>query len=34
MKLGNTIVIHNKDYIEFVIEFPRFLRHPVHYNIH
>ena len=29
MKLGITKLIHNKDYIEFVTEFPCFLGHPV-----
>ena len=29
MKLGNTMLIHNKDDIEFVTEFPCFLGHPV-----
>ena len=29
MKLGITMLIHNKDDIEFVIEFPCFLGHPV-----
>ena len=30
MKLGITMLIHNKDDIEFVTEFPSFLGHPVH----
>ena len=30
MKLGITMLIHNKDDIEFVTEFPCFLGHPVH----
>ena len=29
MKLGITMLIHNKDDIEFVTEFPCFLGHPV-----
>ena len=29
-KFGNTMLIHNKDDIEFVTEFPCFLGHPVH----
>ena len=29
MKLGITMLIHNKEYIEFVTEFPCFLGHPV-----
>ena len=29
MKLGITLLIHNKDDIEFVTEFPCFLGHPV-----
>jgi len=29
LKLGITILIHNKDDIEFVTEFPCFLGHPV-----
>ena len=31
MKLGITMLIHNKDDIEFVTEFPCFLGHPVLY---
>ena len=31
MKLGITMLIHNKDDIEFVTEFPCFLGHPVQY---
>ena len=30
LKLGITILIHNKDDIEFVTEFPCFLGHPVY----
>ena len=30
MKIGITMLIHNKDDIEFVTEFPCFLGHPVH----
>ena len=30
LKLGITMLIHNKDDIEFVIEFPCFLGHPVY----
>ena len=30
MKLGITMLIHNKDDIEFVTEFPCFLGHPVY----
>ena len=33
MKLGITMLIHNKDDIEFVTEFPCFLGHPVYYTI-
>ena len=33
MKLGITMLIHNKDDIEFVTEFPCFLGHPVHSNV-
>jgi len=29
LKLGITMLIHNKDDIEFVTEFPCFLGHPV-----
>ena len=29
LKLGITVLIHNKDDIEFVTEFPCFLGHPV-----
>ena len=29
MKLGITMLIHNKDDIEFITEFPCFLGHPV-----
>ena len=29
LKLGITMLIHNKDDFEFVTEFPCFLRHPV-----
>ena len=29
LKLGTTLLIHNKDDIEFVTEFPCFLGHPV-----
>ena len=29
MKLGITMLIHNKDDIEFVTEFPCYLGHPV-----
>ena len=29
MKIGITMLIHNKDDIEFVTEFPCFLGHPV-----
>ena len=29
MKLGITMLIHNKDDIEFVTKFPCFLGHPV-----
>ena len=29
MKLGTTMLIHNKDDIQFVTEFPCFLGHPV-----
>ena len=29
MKVGITMLIHNKDDIEFVTEFPCFLGHPV-----
>ena len=32
MKLGITMLIHNKDDIEFVTEFPRFLGHPVQFR--
>ena len=32
MKLGITMLIHNKDDIEFVTEFPCFLGHPVHHR--
>ena len=31
LKLGITMVFHNKDDIEFVTEFPCFLGHPVEY---
>ena len=31
LKLGITMLIHNKDDIEFVTEFPCFLGHPVSY---
>ena len=31
MKLGITMLIHNKDDIKFVTEFPCFLGHPVYY---
>jgi len=30
LKLGITMLIHNKDDIEFVTEFPCFLGHPVY----
>ena len=30
MKIGITMLIHNKDDIEFVTEFPCFLGHPVY----
>ena len=30
MKLGITLLVHNKDDIEFVTEFPCFLGHPVY----
>ena len=30
MKLGITMLIHNKDNIQFVTEFPCFLGHSVH----
>ena len=30
LKLGITMLIHKKDDIEFVTEFPCFLGHPVH----
>ena len=33
MKLGITMLIHNKDDIEFVTEFPCFLGHPVVSNL-
>ena len=33
LKLGNTMLIHNKDDIEFVTEFPCFLGHPVYREI-
>ena len=33
MKLGITMLIHNKDYIEFVTEFPCFLGHPVPFRV-
>ena len=32
MKLGITMLIHNKDDIDFVTEFPCFLEHPVANN--
>ena len=32
LKLGITMLIHNKDDIEFVTEFPCFLGHPVSKN--
>ena len=31
LKLGITMLIHNKDDIQFVTEFPCFLGHPVLY---
>ena len=33
LKLGITMLIHNKDDIEFVTEFPCFLGHPVVYRV-
>ena len=33
MKLGITMLIHNKDDIEFVTEFPCFSGHPVETNL-
>ena len=30
LKLGTTMLIHNKDDIQFVTEFPCFLGHPVY----
>ena len=34
LKLGITMLIHDKDDIEFVTEFPCFLGHPVFTNKH
>ena len=34
LKLGITMLIHNKDDIEFVTEFPCFLGHPVEKNFY
>ena len=34
LKLGMTMLIHNKDDIEFVTEFPCLLEHPVQENIY
>ena len=33
MKLGITMLIHNKDDIEFVTEFPCLLGHPVYFEV-
>ena len=33
LKLGITMLIHNKDDIEFVTEFPCFLGHPVYSDL-